>query len=1198
MIVAEALRKDLQGQVRLLEKDLVEQVGTTGPIYSKLRAEYDAAFELKRTAATWTVWRDERITQAAVAWILGTVFVRFCEDNGLFGRSCFLAGPTKERAIWAEESQEEYFRVNPAENDRHWLLTAFDHIGRTQAGKTLFDPQHNAAYHLPVSPDAAKDLIAFWRRTNAEGVLIHDFTDAEWGTRFLGDLYQNLSEATRKTYALLQTPEFVEEFILDLTLTPAVGEFGLDAVKMIDPACGSGHFVLGAFHRLVEQWRDTTTRDAHEIVKLALEAVHGVDINPFAVAIARFRLLIAALREAGFVAFDEVTQVAFPLNLAIGDSLIRVRQLTLTGATDVEKMAAFKYLVEDLDEHPEILRDGRYHVVVGNPPYIAPKDKRLAKLYGETYPDVCSGSFALSVPFAQLLFELSRRPDSDGRGSGYVGQITANSFMKREFGEALVKKFLARRVDLTHVIDTSGAFIPGHGTPTIILVGRSRPARLEATVRTVRSVRGEPGEPSNARDGFVWKAIEEQYNRPGSRSAWVSVDDLERARYFGRFPWILQDGGLELVEELESRRAKRLSAVAKRVGFYGDTHADDVFTLPTRGPLAKAVDDLRGKISYRGDHVRDWSRTGQDFVVFPYTEDKELLDYDQIGSSLLRYLWPFRWELWCRSAGNGTYLQRGRKWWQWHQLPRDLGLSRDAIAFAFVTTHNHFILGRPEEVFNRSAPIVRLSESATVEEHLQLLGILNSSAACFWLKQVSHDKGIRGEGGGFTPDDWERFYEFTGTKLQELPLPPAYPLGLATALEESARRLTALSPAEIAKEAVPTRERLAEAREEWLGIRGRMIALQEELDWEVYRLYGLLDEALTCDDVPEIELGERAFEIVLARKMAAGEAETHWFARHGSKSITQLPERWSPAYRAIVEKRIHVIETNRYLALIERPECKRRWGPEGWDKMQEHALRDWLLDKCEQRELWFEFDENGFEQPRPLSTAQLADELRRDTDFVSVAEIYAPGVDLAKVVADLVDTEHVPCLAALRYKDSGLAKRADWEDVWDLQRKEDAAEDEEAKQRIRKMIPLLPKYAPADFRKPSYWSNRGKLDVPKERFISYPLAGRDGDSSMLIGWGGWNHLQQTHALSLLVVQRGDHDGWPADRLTPLLAGLREILPWVRQWHDEIDPLTGDLPADEYEGFLVERLARWHLTVEDLAGWRPPAAVRGRRNTRG
>ena len=52
-------------------------------------------------------------------------------------------------------------------------------------------------------------------RAPESGELVHDFTDPDWTTRFLGDLYQDLSDDARKRYALLQTPEFVEDWILD-----------------------------------------------------------------------------------------------------------------------------------------------------------------------------------------------------------------------------------------------------------------------------------------------------------------------------------------------------------------------------------------------------------------------------------------------------------------------------------------------------------------------------------------------------------------------------------------------------------------------------------------------------------------------------------------------------------------------------------------------------------------------------------------------------------------------------------------------------------------------------------------------------------------------------------------------------------------------------------------------------------------------
>ena len=90
---------------------------------------------------------------------------------------------------------------------------------------------------------------------------------------------------------------------------------------MIDPTCGSGHFLLGAFHRLLKEWEQhAPNRDPHERVRLALDAVHGVDINPFAVAIARFRLLVAALQASGVKTLADSAGYVFPLHLAVGDS--------------------------------------------------------------------------------------------------------------------------------------------------------------------------------------------------------------------------------------------------------------------------------------------------------------------------------------------------------------------------------------------------------------------------------------------------------------------------------------------------------------------------------------------------------------------------------------------------------------------------------------------------------------------------------------------------------------------------------------------------------------------------------------------------------------------------------------------------------------------------------------------------------------
>ncbi len=1191
MIDRGTLLKDLQRQVRTLEVDLRDQVGFVEEVGAALRAEYLEAFRVKRTAATWASWRDERVAQAAVAWVLGSVFVRFCEDNALLVEP-YLAGPDRARMTLAEESQDEFFRTHPEETDRGWLLAAFDAIAGVPVGAALFDRRHNALYQIPVSHDAAKGLIAFWRRRGENAQLVHDFRDPTWDTRFLGDLYQDLSDDARKRYALLQTPEFVEEFILDLTLSPAIDEFGYDVVKMIDPTCGSGHFLLGAFQRLLAEWENNAPgRDVHERVRLALDAVHGVDVNPFAVAIARFRLLVAALRAAGFSCLTEAAGYTFPLHIAVGDSLIKHRQLGLFDS-EQDEFAAFSYATEDVTDHPGILAQGRYHAVVGNPPYITVKDKQLNQHYRELY-DACSGKYALSVPFAQRFFELAREADPDGRGAGYVGQITANSFMKREFGKKLIEQFFANKVELTHVIDTSGAYIPGHGTPTVILAGRNNNHKRPATVRAVLGIRGEPSAPDDPGRGLVWRAIVEQIDQAGSESEWVSVADRRR-NAFNQFPWSLSGGGAKLLQdtlELDSR--KRLGSISE-LGTGAVTRENDAFIVGLETLNRTRVPARYQRPLLDGESLRDWNFHAETIALWPY--EQETLKPATSAPSIESFLWPYRAQLSRRVAFGKTQLERGLPWTGYSMFFHKR-YSGNTISFSFVSTHANFVLDRLGRVFNRTAPIIKLPEGAGEDEHLRLLGVLNSSTACFWLKQVSHNKGstVDSRGARQTTIPWEDFYEFTGTKLQEFPLPAEYPLELARELDGLAQRLAVVSPSAVTAEATPTRARLAEARREWESTRARMIALQEELDWQVYSLYGLLPDELTApgEAVPELRLGERAFEIVLARKMAAGQASTAWFTRHGSIPITELPGHWPAEYRAVVDKRIAVIENNRYLALIERPECKRRWATEGWDAHRAKALRDWLLDRCEARELWFH-QVDAMEQPRPLTTSQLADELRRDEGFIAVAELYKPGEDLTTVVADLVADEHVPFLATLRYTDDGLVKHTDWEHVWDLQRAEDAAPTDEEQRRIRDTIPIPPKYKPTDFRRTSFWRQRGKLDVPKERFISYPHASRDGDPSLLIGWAGWDHREQAQTLATLAVEREQNDGWDAERLTPLLAGLREVLPWVRQWHGEFDPLYDGSPAEVYEGFLADCTNRLRLREDGLTDWHPPAAPHGRR----
>jgi hypothetical protein len=185
-----------------------------------------------------------------------------------------------------------------------------------------------------------------------------------------------------------------------------------------------------------------------------------------------------------------------------------------------------------------------------------------------------------------------------------------------------------------------------------------------------------------------------------------------------------------------------------------------------------------------------------------------------------------------------------------------------------------------------------------------------------------------------------------------------------------------------------------------------------------------------------------------------------------------------------------------------------------------------------------------------------------------------------------------------------------WEETWRLQRLEDAidvrtrlpGEDPERlteagalelKAREVGEIAMPPKYVSADFQSAVCWRLRGKLDVPKERFVSYPGCERAADPTPVIGWAAWDHLQQAQALAAYFVAMRETEGWTSERLTPLLAGLLELVPWLRQWHNDLDAEHRVRLGDYFAGFVEEEARSLGLTVDAIRAWASPISSVGR-----
>ncbi|WP_437602993.1 BREX-2 system adenine-specific DNA-methyltransferase PglX [Sorangium sp. So ce590] len=1137
--------------LKQLAEDLLVRARGSAAVTAALEARHKVEQEQRRTADPFVVWQTNLVDQVAAAWLLSCVFVRTLEDRGLLG-GARLAGPG------AADSQRIFLDLAPSLGERDYLLTVFRELSHFPAARDLFDAKHNPVWLLTPSAEAAKALLGLFRLPDPEAPT---FRFGQEDTRFLGDLYQDLNEVVQKRYALLQTPRFVESFILDRTLEPAIERFGLNETTVIDPTCGSGHFLLGAFDRLYEhRLHAEPGLGEREAARKALDAVYGADINPYAVAIARFRLTLAYLEKAGFKRLAGAP--ALPLHLVVADSLLHNAQAPQASFLEIEGQSAEAwagqaYALEDEGAAREVLHR-RFAAVVGNPPYIMVKDAVLRERYREMY-DAAAGKYSLAAPFAQRFFQLARE-----RGS--VGMITANSFMKREFGKKLIEKYLPT-VNLELIVNTSGAYIPGHGTPTVLLFGTGEAAQ-GTDILAVLAKRGEPTTPEDPEQGLVWRSIADNWSEVAFENDYMSVARVARLT-LGKHPWSLGGGGAaELKELLEERAKARLGEITDNIGIASFTLEDDVYLRPRGAWLRLNVPETRLRAMVIGEVIRDWSIGEVDDAFFPY--DDNLLPM-RPSDPTLTALWPHRTNLSNNILfGGKTKIQSGIKWYEFGRLTADKLRTPRTITFAFVATHNHFVLDRGGKVFNRSAPIIKLPETATEDDHLALLAYLNSSTACFWMKQVFQPKNSAEH--KTHPEPERNRYEHAGTALQELPVPPG--IQSDKILADAARRLTDLAtmrwaaihdnnPA--ASTALPTSK-----WREFDDLREQMVVLQEEIDWRVYHLFGLATDAVLGEPPPAARCprGDRPCERLVPRKSFVRRRD-HLVPLHEA----EVPpiNRLSSALESLWACRLSELRASEDLTMLEQPLYKRQWRDTD-DNLDEFAFRrnhdetrhaQWLLDsiECEMHDI------------APVRPSEIG--RRTKTKIEGAAS------------QTLLESDAVAYMAALRHSPSGLDKRAIWEQTWDLQRREDAGE------KVGE-IPVPPKYDPKDYRDPVYYRLRGKLDVPKERFISYPGCESDQDGEPVYGWAGWNHLQQAQALAALYQKRKQEEAWGKDRLTPMLAGLLELLPWIKQWHNEpSEEFSGMRLGDFFDGFLDGECRSLGLTRDDLRAWRPEAKRRGK-----
>lgn len=280
----------------------------------------------------------------------------------------------------------------------------------------------------------------------------------------------------RKAGGVYYTPQYVVDYIVKNTLGELLAQCKTppDAAKLkiLDPACGSGSFLLGAYAAVI-RWHETYYGDKERLTKRDREAAYydsdgrvrltaklkrkillnnlfGVDIDAQAVEVTRLSLSLKALEDTRR---DELTaertlfkQTVLPDlggNIKCGNSLIRNDYSLLP----LERLTVKAF--EWSDEFPEIMAAGGFDAVIGNPPYIriqtlqetGPEQVAYLK---DRYRAASSGNYDIYVVFVEKGLSLLNE-------RGRLGFILPHKFFNSKYGEPL-RGLIAEGQHLAHVV--------------------------------------------------------------------------------------------------------------------------------------------------------------------------------------------------------------------------------------------------------------------------------------------------------------------------------------------------------------------------------------------------------------------------------------------------------------------------------------------------------------------------------------------------------------------------------------------------------------------------------------------------------------------------------------------------------------------------------------------------------------------------
>lgn len=288
----------------------------------------------------------------------------------------------------------------------------------------------------------------------------------------------------KKAGGVYYTPKYIVDYIVKNTVGELIKKKTpkqIEKIKMLDPACGSGSFLLGAYQclldyhlnwyskeehckralkqgRIIQRGKDSYQLSVEEKQKILTNSIFGVDIDSQAVEVSKLSLLLKLLEgetEESTGKLFKYSQIKLlpdlSNNIKCGNSLIGTDYFEgrITGTIDEDELRKIKPF-DWQKEFPEIFAQGGFDAVIGNPPYV--RIQTLQQFVSESieyfkkgYLSALKGNIDLYLIYLEKGYNLLNQ-------QGKLGFILPHKFFTAQMGET-IRKHLSKKRAVKEIIN-------------------------------------------------------------------------------------------------------------------------------------------------------------------------------------------------------------------------------------------------------------------------------------------------------------------------------------------------------------------------------------------------------------------------------------------------------------------------------------------------------------------------------------------------------------------------------------------------------------------------------------------------------------------------------------------------------------------------------------------------------------------------